>query len=314
MTFMIKKKKTPSVAVYHWWSEPTDPEPYRNLRTPVVISIATMRSVSSIPIVVLDATPHNNDWGKFPELLKFQVVPISCTFEKNRDQVAGWKHLSRIHDIREWSDKTFDSPNDILYSDCDVFWFRDPIPFCKNTDRFVFDGWNSGCFYYNSSSKDFKKFFEKYDSYTRLAIESEETRKLMQKYVPYDSWYGVWDEMMLTYMFRESPELFHLMPLYEHATIKKLQKDENEIKMLHCNGLRVENPFTGEKHFRGLIPILFEELYKNISKILLKQELEEIYGQEILNYCLSKQISLFERIEELKTNTEEGQCRLNSLL
>jgi hypothetical protein len=90
------------MAVYHFWSHPNEPAPYKNLRTPIILSIASLRAVSKMPITVLDITERNVDWGDFPSILNFKVVSQEPQLKKYKDTVHGWQYLSRIYDINHW--------------------------------------------------------------------------------------------------------------------------------------------------------------------------------------------------------------------
>ncbi len=79
------------------------------MRSPIVLSIATLRAVSDIPILVLDVSPEHRDWYYFPEKLGFQVKQTTPSLSRFKDDIPynGWMNLSRHHDMRreakEWS-------------------------------------------------------------------------------------------------------------------------------------------------------------------------------------------------------------------
>lgn len=82
---------------YHWWAHPG--EKPTNLRTPILLSIATLRSVCDLPITVLDTSDRPIDWMGFPEKLGFSVLPTRCSLERYKEKLEGWRFLSRIFDI-----------------------------------------------------------------------------------------------------------------------------------------------------------------------------------------------------------------------
>jgi hypothetical protein len=297
-------------AVYHWFDEPEDSPPYSNLRVPIIVSIATLRAVNpSIPILVL--TDEERDWKHFPEKLNFEVRRIEFTLKHKN--IKGCRHLSRIFDLQQFPD----NPN-IMYVDSDVFWFRDPLPLSQSLDKFCFNGWNTGFFYYNRNLN--LKFFDIFSAYAKAAIYSEDVRKVMRKYVGYDSWHVVWDEMITTYMKRHHPELFHTIPLEEHATAKIINElDLGKVKMLHCNGImadnaRPKNP-AEKNHSRGLLGILVSEFYDKMIEVLGKEDLRQIYSEEELSYYLPHQFSLLENPNYLsKTQSAQGHFHIQKCL
>lgn len=312
---------TPTV-VYHWWSHPDEPPPYQNLRTPVVLSIATLRATCpDIPIVVFDVSADHQDWGYFPEKLNFHVVRARCKLEKVSHLVEGWQYLSRLIDINYytrkcnyWNRLTFDK---VLYLDSDVFLLKNPLPLAQDTDKFCWDGWNSGIFYYDFGQAAFMDFYDIFKHYAYAAIYSKDIREVLKKYVNYEAWYGVWDEMILTYMVHEHPELFNLIPLEEHVTARTLfATSPDAAKIFHCNGSLVRNEVSGALHARGLLCLICEEFYSIITKVLSEDDLIAIFGKDtLLHYWERIKFKLFKSIETLPTiKNEEGLYELHKLL
>lgn len=303
-------------ACYHWWSYPGEPPVCANLRTPLILSIATLRAVSDMPVVVFDMSERVNDWGDFPDKLNFRVIRAEPRLTKYQDLVEGWKYLSRIYDLAFYVGKS-DLPCDtIMYVDSDVFWLRDPQPFDRNPDRFVFDGYNTGFFYYDRYSLSNDMWYEIFDSYTKAAIYSFDVRDVMRKYVGYQGWYGVWDEMILTYMAHEHFNLFNLTSVNEHATTKLLPyANRHTAKMYHCNGTMVANPVTGAKHSRGLMCLLVKEFYDNVRKVLDQSDLDLIFSKAEQESCLPHQFGLFDDARRLlDTKDENGLFHVAKLL
>lgn len=300
------------IVVYHWWSFPEEPPVYSNLRTPILTSIATLRAVSDAEIYVLDCSEHKNEWGEFPKKLNFQVCQKKCSFANCQNLIDGWRHLSRIPDIHHWSSQKFFNQN-IVYVDSDVFFFKNPFPLSCNTDKFCWDGWNTGYFYFNTESDHYKKFYELFESYCKSAIHSEEIRNLIKNYAGYDAWYGVWDEMILEFMKSQHPNLFNFIPIDEHTTSRNLISSTDP-KIFHANGSMMENPLTGEKHARGLLGLMISEFYEKLEKILSPEELNLMYGK-YLNYFQEKRFSLLENACFLEMNKDEqGHFHMNQMI
>lgn len=280
---------------YHYWARNESPM-YNNLRIPVLLSIATLRAVNpNLPIIVLEDDTDKTqptDWLHFPEKLGFTVKPISFFLNKRYSHVKGYRYLSRLFDLRRHAES-----QDVLYCDLDVFWFLDPLPLaCNGSDRFCFDGYNSGFFYYRPS-ETIEEFFDLFEAYTVGALNNGYIRELMKAHVGYESWMEVWDEMTLTFMREEHPSLIQMVPPIEHVTVRKLAEiNPLHMKMLHCNGLMVANPVSKRpserEHCRGLLCLIVKELYRLITSVLDEQDMKLIFTHQELKYFRPRQISL----------------------
>lgn len=292
---------------YHWFGETKDAPPYCNLRAPVIVSIATLRAVSDIPILVQDISETDTDWGDFPKKLNFRVTrpPSQLLHYKGR---AGWQHLSRLFDLDRYAqDET------VIYSDSDVFWLKDPRPLARDTSKFCFDGYNTGFFYYNPLES--KRFFEVFKAYTIGALNSEEVRRVMMKHVGYEGWHYVWDEMITTYMARENSELVSIIPYEEHGSPRRFNKTKlEEMKNVHLNGVYVRNPVAkleGERdHCRGLAGIIFSELYERIKESL-GDDINKVFTKREIELGLRHQFSLLKDTHRLlDTVKKDGHYEL----
>lgn len=298
--------------VYHWWTnQPV--RTYNNLSTPIVCSIATLRGVNAnIPIYVMDLTDLPHDWGNFPELLNFKVLPTEPSFRRYKDKVKGWRHLSRIHDLVHQMPKFAPKADRIIYCDSDIFWIQDPLPLHCTEPKFCFDGWNSGFFYYSPSNID--EFFDVYDSYTRAAIHSPQFTEILKSKLGYkDLWMGVWDEMTLSYMSHVNKDLISFIPKVEHSTsgdIVSNYVDLKILKMFHSNNTMVKNdvPKIPEEkdHSRGLLCLLIEEFYRNMTKSLSNEDIRKIFTEIELRTYLPRQFSLLRESHRLKHAKEKG--------
>jgi hypothetical protein len=121
--------------IYHWWANESDPkEHWKNLRSPIILAIATLRAQNpDIQIDVLDCTEFEEDdvyfdwldgrsqdgsssmprtpkncltlerftrWGEYPFKLGFNVWHQEPHLKKYHSDKAGYKHLSRIFDLQ----------------------------------------------------------------------------------------------------------------------------------------------------------------------------------------------------------------------
>lgn len=325
---ILVRKDYEHCAIYHWWEEQGDAPPYSNLRTPILISIATLRAVSDIPIIVLDMSykwgdqhPYKHDWGHFPEKLNFEVIYNDFEYSCYNERVRGFKHLSRCQDILWWPGRSGIQIKKTMYVDSDVFWLKDPLPFACNPNKFCSDGWNTGFFYFDKISTVTNHFWDIFYTYIKAAIYSPDVRQIMMSYVPYVEWYEVYDEMILTYMTHKHPDLLEIIPPEEHFTLRKITdvEDLSKIKMLHANGLMVSNDLckvAGERrHSRGLLGLLIREFYENMRKTLNDEDLAMIYQKSELDHYLPQQISLLEDMELIQsTKSKDGLYYLEKCL
>lgn len=315
MTLLQKPAGSKLHACYHWWSHPNEPITYANLRTPIIASIATLRAVSDIPIVVFDMSSRENDWGHFQDKLNFQVIRAKFRLSKYKNLVDGWQYLSRIYDLSHYVEANGLPCDTIMYVDSDVFWLRDPEPLNASAERFVFDGWNTGFFYYDLYSRSNEIWYDIFDSYTRAAIYSDDIRATMKKYLGYDGWYGVWDEMILTYMNHEHSSLFNLTDVNEHCTARVITyADKDKMKMFHCNGTLVANPSNNDQHARGIMALLADEFYQNLTKTLDASDMEMIFGKALIDHADKHRFSLLNDFHKLlATKDEQGLYHTNRM-
>lgn len=290
-------------AVYHWWSHPN--ETPNNLRTPILISIATLRAVSNIPVYVLDITEKPNLWEDFPKILNFEVIPLSPITKKYKTLIDGWQHLSRFFDLEQFH-QIIPQCKTVIYIDSDVFWFKNPLPLDNNPEKLCIDGWNTGFFYYNVDFFN-NTFSDVFKSLTIASIYSNDIRSLFKKYINYNSWYGVWDEMIIGYMRENNKNLFNIISVNEHSTIRTINSaDINKVKMFHANGFSAFNECSGRKadqfHSRGLLGLFFKEFYEKLLKTI---DINVFYTKEELNYYLPKQITLLENLNLLPLTSND---------
>ena len=287
------------IAVYHWWKEPEEDLPINNIRVPVLLSIATLRAVSDMPIVVLQAE-NEKSWGYFPDKLNFKVENFDFHLRKYSNKIKGFRHLSRIYDLNQWA--SVNAPDsDIMYVDSDVFFFKDPLPLACKTDRFCWNGWNTGFFYYNQASPTFSSFFDAFDAYVRSAVYSPVMLQLLKGYVNYEEWYGIWDEMILGYMKYQHPKMFNTLPDEEHITAKTIYLIElGKDKVFHGNGSIASNPFTKYQYAIGLLCLVIEEFYEKICKVLSQEDILNIFGKDLLEWSKDKRFSILKNASSIK--------------
>lgn len=264
--------------VYHWWPDESDSPPIQNLRTPILLSIATLRaSDPDILIYVLDGgTLPITAYGTYPELMRFTVVPWTLGLERYA-HCPGWKHLSRLFDLRRFASTI--EEDTILYCDTDVFWKKSPLPLLCNPDKFCFNRYNTGYFYFNKNSTQADRFFEIFETYALTALNDDNFRFVSRQYAGYDDWYFVFDEAILSYMYNKHRELFNVIGLEEHCTTSSMFPegkpailDFDVPRMIHANGIQVTNEAAKNPlevgYSRGLIPLVIKEFYDKMRELI----------------------------------------------
>lgn len=266
-------------AVYHWWGYSSDAPPISNLRSPILASIATLRAVNhTIPIYVVDISDNKQDWMNYPDKLNFEVIKQKPFLHKYSN-CKGFMNLSRLFDIARLNLPE----NEIIYLDSDVFYFKDILPLECNVDKFCFNKYNSGFYYYNKESECFKTFQQIFESYVITALNDENFRYITKQYGTCDD-YFVLDETMLHYMYMKHRDLFDIVSTNEHFVIDKAENANlkvEKIRMFHGNRIISENPFAKtdeeKKHSRGLICLIINQLFDNLNKVLSQNDIEMMF-------------------------------------
>jgi hypothetical protein len=277
--------------VYHWWSDPHDESPVKNLRTPLMLGIATLRACNpDIPIYVIDGSATAKDFGNLAEMLNFKIVPSRCSLDSY--EVPGWRNLSRLFDIEKLSEVIEEDV--IIYSDADVFWLQDPLPLHQDTSKFCFNIYNSGLFYYDKH-KISPKFFEIFKAYAITALNDENFRYVSWQFSAPNPAYLVLDEAILCYMWHKHPYLFNKIDIKEHWMVGSVDPNniETPTKMAHAHGLSVYNRFATadwkKNYARGILPLLIEECYLRLTSVL---DPNEVYSEKEIDYYLPLQVKM----------------------
>jgi hypothetical protein len=300
----IDPQKEMNTVVYHCWFNAKEAAPHCNLRTPTVLSIASLRSVFDGPVHVIDLSEQDNDWAHFPDKLKFTVNRRRGTYAPYARQVPGWRHLSRIPDVHRWA--LGNRVHDVIYSDTDVFWLKAPAAV---SPHFGFDGFNSG--FYGYQPEKAEEFITLFERYTLEAIGSVERRAKLRTNRSYDSWYGVWDEMILIEMVKKHPALFEICPPERHVTTRNLGRVSGaEAELFHTNSSSLHNPFprpgSDPSHCPGAYALAVWEIYARVNKVLDEEDFETLFTSAEIDYFIPRQFSLENIRNELHRGARRG--------
>jgi hypothetical protein len=279
--------------VYHWWGNGCVTK-----TTPAILSIATLRAVNpTIEIILIDISEKPDDgWLYFQKKLNFKVVKVDARF-KNWDH-KHWQLFSRIPDVKAVNE------GPTIYCDSDIFWFRDPLPLNQDPNKFCFDIWNAGFYYYNYT-EDVSRTLQIFEGYSIAAMKDKRFCQLIKDSVnqivagKIGSDVEIYDEIVLGYLYMTHRELFNVIDTEEHCTIRSIHQPKNP-KMFHCNGFSLGNDITGEKYCRALCCLVFEEFHKNMCKTLDQKEIDMFFSKRELDYYLPKQVPLLKNIQKFQ--------------
>lgn len=287
--FIEREINMNKAVIYYWWDNYEDC-PHNNLRVPIILSIATLRAHNpSIPIYVMDCSEKQLNWRNFENSLNFQVTPWTMNLPEHN-------FMSRMIDIQAFVKQI--PEDEIIYCDSDVFWLRNPLPFFESPDFFCSNRHNNGFFYFDKTSPACCQFFELFKSYSMLILNDEKFKKeILSQDV--NKFTTSLDEVISNRIFEIKPKIVKQIQMSEHGFIRDIAHDKidvKDIKMIHCNGLLVENKFNkinaNQKHARGLVCLIFKELYQAITNVLSESEIESIFTRDELNYYIPLQFEI----------------------
>jgi hypothetical protein len=269
-----------TAVVYHWWQENSDNPPICNRRSPIVQSIAMLRATNpDIPVYVLDCSSGPNQWHDLPTILNFSVIPTNINLEGYLGY-AGCYHLSRIFDVYKFAQEH--SLDEVIYQDSDVFWF-DSIPRNNPSEKFVFDGSNSGFFRFKMRSELIERFISLFQAFVIVGLNDDAFRFIIKQHLADPQWYYLSDEAVLSYMVNRHGWFYDKLESESHGLARNLPNNPN-FKMLHLNGVLVENELAENdnerKHCRGLIGLLIKEVYEALTSQIKEKGLIMMYTEE----------------------------------
>lgn len=182
--------------VYRYWSLDGKIADYsvldRPLSSPIIASLATLRSVNdSVSIYVLDYSPVDVDWEPFQSLINFKVIKTNDDYTKKYSKWNNIKggimsdHFERLNFSREFDIWNLEIKEDIVvYQDADIFWFSNPL-LEGDTNKFCWNGWNSGIYYYDKNSTDVALFFDLYFAYATVGMTDLKFSQEIRSYCPF---------------------------------------------------------------------------------------------------------------------------------
>lgn len=241
-------------------------------QNPVLLSIASLRAHNpDIPVYVLDVSNRDRNWYDYPHKLNFKCIrthskiPILKTHEIYGET---YKICSRIFDI-EWLASRI--PEDVIVSvESDIFWQGDFV-LPEVVDRFCFNFYNSGFYYYNKNAELAKQFIALWKHYIIMGMANPKVRaEVMSKY----EWEFFQDEACMVYIMKTFGGI--VAPLSDDHNVlfnpfKSYEDTYKKATTLHFIQAMIPKN-------RGLLPLFVKEFYDIVSRVLSPQQLYEIYG------------------------------------
>jgi hypothetical protein len=259
--------------IYHRYNlDPRYRKVWEDPVSPVLASIATLRNVNkSIKVFVLDTEPFLEDWSDYPSLLDFHVVqqPIQIPLRYEEGCAFQTRMLSRPWDVWEFSSMIPETG--ILYSDSDVFWLKDPIPFERPLDHIQGDYRGDGYFAYNKTSHAVEVFFNLWKALTLGGILDEGMRVKMRLSGYHSSMFMA--EMCYCYLIRNgfAPCWSALGPLEHYYPTTQDQPINLDAKCLHAH-----SGLFGSDRLRVARSV--REFNRAIRSVLPEREADRLLG------------------------------------
>jgi hypothetical protein len=285
--------------IYHWWNDNINIKPYEDLRNPVVLSIATLRSFhKKIPITILDVSDFERpkeDWVEFQKALNFQVVKTKTSIDTSSPRY--WKVCSKVSDISK--NIQFLKEDNIIFVDSDIFFVKPILPLSYEdhlVDKFCCLPYNTGFFYFNHKLEKNQKVLEIWNETIVEALKNENFYEELHKVIPYYPSKSLHDEICMHYLFKQK-KINNIKKLdfdesfifsQEHIFLANYGKFDNfelifkKIKFIHAI-----TAFNGNK--RGILCLLIKEINDLINKSLNKRLIKKIFRHEmpLPSYCMS---------------------------
>ena len=264
--------------VYHWWND-RNMHVWEDWQNPILVSIASLRAHDpDVPVYVLDVSDGERNWLDYPHKLNFKYIRTGSKIPLLRSHEiygSSYKICSRQFDI-EWLAGRI--PEDLIVSvESDFFWQGKLEP-PDDVDRFHFNFYNSGFYFYNKKAELAKQFLAVWKHYILLGMANPRVRAdVMSKY----EWQHFQDEACMVYIVKSFGGI--AAPIDDrHNVLYNPEKDyaENYKDALTLHLIQAFFPKN-----RGLVPLMVKEFYEVIRSVLAPQELYDIYGPSYEHYA-----------------------------
>lgn len=273
---MIKHSRQQIRLLYHWWNDDLSVKPHKDLANPIVLSIATVRAHNwSIPITVIDVSSEERkeDWKEYSSILNFDVVHWKPLLDQNLHKSS--RLCSRVWDI--WSYSQLVKEGNILFTDCDIFWIKNPLPLSKANNERLDDFYcssNTGVWYFDKRSERVKKTIQLWKSIiSNVLIGDKDFYDDLSEIVPSAKQFFQ-DEVAFGYLILKYPELYSPVDMYENFIVDRLRYTEydfSKIKAIHMLSATLGQ-------MRGRVCLILSELKRSLEKIFSKEQIDDIFN------------------------------------
>lgn len=216
--------------IYHYFNnDGTSLE--KDVRSPILFSIASLRNFYKDAIYVIDKTPDKNNWKDYPNRFNFKIIKSKIT---HPDLLT-----SKTIDISLLIEQIQDEVN--FYSDADVIWHKDGFKDLKVGNRFYstfkrinfFIRSNSG-FYFFKKNTIGHAFFKKWVDLTKKMLLQEDIfiKNEIKKYYGDNIWTRISDESLLTYLATNYYEYIKNQKLIAIVDDNYKQKSESGLHLI----------------------------------------------------------------------------------
>lgn len=255
--------------IYVWWND-AHTEPWRDLRNPIMPSIATLRAVDhQVPIYVLDCSDEPHQWGRFPHRLDFQVIRSACNLPRLVPEPTR-KLCGRVFLVDAFI-KTIPESK-IMVCDSDILWLRSPLPMVPPITHFHGNCHNNGFFGFDKDSGQALHFLDTWKLHTLRALEDPAHREEVVRnyFVPFFN-----DEAVYCYVRHLCPDLIRELGVYwnfvDHREVDWASVAINSRNYHFCHKT------WGTE--RGIYALAIQEFYHRLEMVLSPEEIVMIFGE-----------------------------------
>lgn len=172
---------------------------WEDQRNTIPLAIATLRKWNKdVKVYVADASDEYIEWGDFPKALNFKVIRIAnplgrnmvnCYTDMNRPNIKMYPTL--LSKPLAVANVALVAPEQqIIYSDADIFWIKDPFPLLGDIQKDFCVGWNTGIYYYDKANWFAQRWLDMWKGACLLAMNEWLYREKLHEWNTYHQWEG----------------------------------------------------------------------------------------------------------------------------
>lgn len=283
--------------VYHWWSQ-YPLKVWEDRENPILMAVSILRGHNQdADIFVLDCSGHENEWGDFPNALRFTVIPVS--WDVPGVPIGKWHPILYRLCSRVFSVPSFISSleNEMaMFNDSDVFWITNPCPLEHNFTKFSCLARNNGVFYYPPRAPSASWFIRQWQHTMKKAMLEPQFRKIIcaeyGKDILADETSYVWAACGADSPAKHCVNFLSSRENYTRLTYAT--PFDTKAKNIHLIGY----PMMEQKTIRGNYAIWIKEFYEAMQRALPEELLGLIRGKMVPSMMMAKEFD-FGNIKKL---------------